>query len=349
MKKPQKLSKRALFYTLTVFGVLLVCVGAGLLFSLRDSGETVTTYSMGSYVQQTVYGGNAVNNAGLAANAVAELDDLISWRKEGDVAALNRLAGTDFTALDPRTEQVLTTALSVCEASGGAFDVTIAPISRLWDFDENPHLPDDSLIRRFLDKVDYTSLSVLGDGTAALRRVDTALDLGAVGKGAACDAAVAIYQDTNVTRAIVAVGGSIGLYGEKPFHAPWKIAVRDPFSDGMIGLLSLSGGNFVSTSGDYEKFFTENGKTYHHILDPATGYPAESGLSGVTVVSAGGTLSDALSTACFVLGVDEGAALLKEFSAEGIFITTDRKVFVTQGLHEHFAPTNPDITVEILP
>ena len=350
MKKPQRLSRRALFYGLTVFGVLLICVGAVLLVSLRDSGETVTTFSMGSYVQQTVYGGNAIENAGLAANAVAQLDDLISWRKEGgDVSELNRLAGTDFTGVDPRTEQVLTTSLSVCEASGGAFDITIAPISRLWDFDENPHLPDETLLNRFLDKVDYTSLSVLGDGTAALRRVDTALDLGAVGKGAACDAAVAVYRNTGVTRAVVAVGGSIGLYGEKPFHEPWVIAVRDPFSDGMIGTLSLPGGNFVSTSGDYEKCFTENGKTYHHILDPATGYPAESGLSGITVVSDSGTLSDALSTACFVLGLDQGAALLKKFSAEGIFITADKRIFVTQGLRESFQPTASDAAWEILP
>lgn len=348
MQKRRGISRKALLYALTVFGVLLICVGSGLLFYLRDSGETVTTFSMGSYVQQTVYGGDAIENARLAANAVAELDDLISWRKEGDIAALNRLAGADFTAIDPRTEQVLTASLSVCEASGGAFDITIAPISRLWDFDENPHLPDESLLNRFLEKVDYTSLSVLGDGTAALRRADTALDLGAVGKGAACDAAVAVYQETNVTRAIVAVGGSIGLYGGKPFHEPWVIAVRDPFGDGMIGTLSLSGG-FISTSGDYEKCFTENGKTYHHILDPATGYPAESGLSGVTVVSSSGTLSDALSTACFVLGLEKGAALLKEFSAEGVFITSGKEIFVTQGLHEQFKPTNSDITVEILP
>ena len=349
MKEQKRISRKTLFYVLTAFGVLLVCVGTALLLYLRDGGETVTTFSMGSYVQQTVYGRDAAKNAGLAANAVAELDDLISWRREGDVAALNRLAGTEFISLDPRTAQVLDTALSVCEKGSGAFDITIAPISRLWDFDENPHLPDDGLIQRFLDKVDYTSLSVLGDGTAALRQYDTALDLGAVGKGAACDAAVEVYRDTRVTRAIVAVGGSIGLYGEKPFHEPWKIAVRDPFSDGMIGMLSLSGGNFISTSGDYEKFFTENGKTYHHILDPATGYPAESGLSGVTVVSTGGTLSDALSTACFVLGLDEGPALLKEFSAEGLFITPDKRLFITAGLYEAFELTRSDVTVEILP
>lgn len=348
MGKPRKLSSKLLFSCLTALGVLLVCAGVFLFAQVGGSGETVTTFSMGSYVQQTVYGKNAIENARLAANAVAELEDLISWRKEGDVAKLNRLAGTDFTAIDPRTAAVLATSLSVCEKSGGAFDITIAPISRLWDFDENPHLPDEDLLNRFLDRVDYTALSVLGDNTAALRRYDTALDLGAVGKGAACDAAVSVYRDTGVTRAVVAVGGSVGLYGEKPFGEPWEIAVRDPFGSGSIGTLSLSGG-FVSTSGDYEKCFTENGKNYHHILDPQTGYPAESGLSAVTVVSGSGVLSDALSTACFVLGVEKGAALLQEYSAEGVFITHDKQLFVTSGLRDRFQLTVSGCTMEALP
>lgn len=333
MGKLRNISSKTRARCLILFGLLLLGAGVFLLISVGDTGETVTTFSMGSYVQQTVYGANAIENARLAANAVAELEDLISWRKEGDVAALNRNAGGDFLTVDPRTEEVLTTALSVCEKSGGALDVTIAPVSRLWDFDENPHLPEAGMIRRFLEKVDYTALSLPGDGAAALRYYDTALDLGAVGKGAACDAAVAAYRDTGVTRAVVAVGGSIGLYGEKPFHEPWQVAVRDPFGEGSLGTLSLTGG-FVSTSGDYEKFFYEDGKKYHHILDPATGYPAESGLSGVTVVSEGGALSDALSTACFVLGAEEGARLLKEFQAEGVFVTTDRKIYVTAGLRE---------------
>lgn len=316
-------------------GFAVLCLGAALLWLVGDTGETITTFSMGSYVQQTLYGTNKTENARIAANAVAELEDLISWRKEGDVALLNENAGKEFCELDPRTEAVLTTALDVCEKSGGALDITIAPISRLWDFDENPHVPDSALIERFLPNVDYTTLSILGDGTAALRSYDTALDLGAVGKGAACDAAVAAYRECGVKRAVVAVGGSIGLYGEKRFHQPWRIAVRDPFSNGTLGTLSLYEG-FISTSGDYEKTFTEDGVTYHHILDPNMGYPADSGLSAVTVVSSGGALSDALSTACFVLGLEDGMALLEEYNAEGLFVTKDGEIVLTEGLKDSF-------------
>lgn len=330
-----------------LLGCVLVILGVAALLAVGDTGSTITTFSMGSYVQQTLYGTNKTENARVAANAVAELEDLISWRKDGDIAALNANAGVDFYALDERTVNVLTTALDVCEQSGGALDITIAPVSRLWDFDENPHVPDSGQIARFLEYIDYTDLSLLGDGTAALRSYNTAIDLGAVGKGAACDAAVAAYQSCGVSRAVVAVGGSIGLYGEKPLHTPWNIAVRDPNSEGSLGTLALSAG-FLSTSGDYEKTFTEDGVTYHHILDPSTGYPAESGLSSVTVFSSGGALSDALSTACFILGAEDSLALLSHYDAEALFVTKEREILLTQGLKDAFTLSAEGYTVSVL-
>ncbi len=330
-----KMSRR-LWRCLAALGALALLVGAVIFLLTKDTGHTVTTFSMGSYVQQTVYGRNREEGARAAANAAAELENLLSWRVgESDIARLNEKAGSEFVSIDPRTEQVLSSSLAVCEASGGAFDITIAPVSRLWDFDENPHLPDGDMIEKFREKVDFSGLSLPGDGTAALRLHDTALDLGAVGKGAACDAAVEAYRESGVDRAVVAVGGSVGVYGKKPFGAGWVIAVRDP-AGGSLGTVEIQEG-FVSTSGSYEKCFTENGKTYHHLLDPSTGYPAESGLLSVTVKSSQGVLSDGLSTACFVLGVKKSLPLLREFDAEAIFVTDRRQVYVTKGLWEDFS------------
>ena len=136
----------------------------------------------------------------------------------------------------------------------------------LWDFDEEPHLPQASTIESLLPAVDYTQLSLQEDGTAALRSSSSALDLGAVGKGAACDAAVAAYQEAGVERAVVSVGGSVGVYGDKPFGQKWQVSVRNPDTDGALGVLSVSSG-FLSTSGSYEKQFTEDGVTYHHLLE----------------------------------------------------------------------------------
>lgn len=173
------------------------------------------------------------------------------------------------------------------------------------------------------------------------------LDLGAVGKGIACD----VVQDylkkqKEVSGAVIAVGGSILLYGDKTDGSTWNVAVQDPRGqDGeAMGVLSLSGTTNVSTSGDYEKYFMQDGKRYHHILDPSTGYPAESGLISVTVVSDNGLLSDGLSTACFVLGKEKGEKLLESYGAEGIFIDQNKKVTVTKGLQNKFTILNDKYT-----
>lgn len=351
MKSAKHLSPqiaRRLNFCLMASGVAALVAAIVIFCMTGDSGYTVTTFSMGSYVQQTVYGSGREDAARLAANAVAELEDLISWRKEdSDVARLNEQAGEEFIELDERTVQVLSTCLEVCRESDGAFDITIAPVSRLWNFDENPHLPDNSMIEKFVQKVDYSTFSLLEDGTAALRKYDTALDLGAVGKGAACDEAIAAYAESNVDRAIVAVGGSVGVYGQKPFGKPWTIAVRDPNGDSSLGTLKIYDG-FVSTSGSYEKSFTEDGTTYHHILNPATGYPAESGLLSVTVKCSSGALSDALSTACFVLGLDDSLPLLEKFGAQAIFVTEDNEIYLTDGIKDAFALSADGYTIKEL-
>ena len=173
------------------------------------------------------------------------------------------------------------------------------------------------------------------------------LDLGAVGKGIACDVAQNyLKQQKEISGAVIAVGGSILLYGSKPDGTNWNVAVQNPRGqDGeAMGVLSLSGTTSVSTSGDYEKYFMQDGKRYHHILDPSTGYPADSGLISVTVVSDNGLLSDGLSTACFVLGKEKGQKLLETYGAEGIFIDQNKKVTVTKGLKDKFTILDEEYT-----
>lgn len=330
-------NKRRLAILCSVLGILVLAVGVGLGLAAAGEGYTLTTYSMGSYVQQTVYGGNREKAAAAASSAVTELEGLISRNvADSDILRLNQAAGTSFLAIDQRTWDVLNTSLQVCQASDGAFDVTIGPVSGLWGFDTlEPHLPKESTIQSLLPMVDYENLSLLEDGTAALQVRGAALDLGAVGKGAGCDAAIAAYQENGADRAIVSVGGSVGVYGQKPGDQPWRIAVRDPASDGSLGELAIYEG-FLSTSGSYEKTFTQDGVTYHHILDPRTGCPADSPLLSVTVWSPGGALSDALSTACFILGMEDSLPLLEEFGSGAVFITKDHQIYVTENLQDAF-------------
>ena len=336
--------------TLAVLSVLLCAavVVAGYLYFRPGSdpeGFESTDYAMGTYVQQTVFGKNGEAAAKAASSSVKDLENLISWRiEDSDVARLNAAAGTDWITVDPKTAALLAVSLDVAQKSGGAFDPTILPVSSLWDFGgDNQHLPSDADLKKFDAYVDYRNLRVDTQSSAASLKLHyMAIDLGGIGKGAACDEAVEAYRKAGADYGIIAVGGSVGVYGSKPDGSPWRIAVRDPKAgDGQadaMGQIELTSG-FVSTSGTYEKYFTENGVTYHHLLNPKTGYPENNGLISVTVKANNGALSDALSTACFVLGREKGEALLAQYGADGVFIDTAGKVYVTAGLKESFQIT----------
>ncbi len=317
--------------------VLLAGLWLGIRAWMGGRETQLNTFAMGSQVRQQVWGG-APDAAARAAQAVTALENRISWRvADSEIARLNETAGTGkVVELSLETAAVLEQAAAVGAASGGALDVTLGAVTRLWDFDGSPRVPQAGELAQALETADPAGL-VLSAGTARLDTPGARVDLGAVGKGAACDAAAAVYRETGVTRGVVTVGGSVGLFGEKPGGAPWVVAIRDP-KGGVLGELRLSEG-FVSTSGSYEKTFTQEGRTYHHLLDPATGFPAESGLVSVTVTAESGALSDGLSTACFVLGAERGAELLAAFGAGGVFVTQDDRVLVTPGLEAAFTCT----------
>lgn len=343
MNKPKKL-------------VILLCAVLALLiaaliflwvrFGQRPQSYECTNYAMGTYVQQTVYGGKREAAATAAAKSIGQLEDLISWQlADSDIAKLNESAGSVWTTLDAKTVALLQKSLDVAEKSGGAFDPTMLPVTSLWDFGgENQHVPDSAEIQKYLPYINYKDLRIDAEkSSASLKLHYMAVDLGAVGKGAACDEAVAAYKSAGAQSAIVAVGSSVGVYGAKSDGSPWNIAVRDPKSgkndSTAMGTVDLTAG-FASTADVYEKSFTQNGVLYHHLLNPKTGYPENNGLISVTVSCGSGALSDALSAACFVLGREKGAALLKQYGAEGIFITGDKQVYVTDGMKGRFKITN---------
>lgn len=289
------------------------------------------------------------------------------------------------TKLDSDMTSWVEDSLELAKRSNGAFDPTIGRLTRLWNIEgDNPKVPSIQEIKNTLEDTGYTKIHLekvesqntantkknvdkdIKDNTAKNKETseDTSkntntnesvssiyigdkctLDLGAVGKGIACD----VVQDylkkqKEVSGAVIAVGGSILLYGSKADGSDWNVAVQNPRGqDGeAMGVLSLSGTTNVSTSGDYEKYFMQDGKRYHHILDPSTGYPADSGLISVTIVSDSGLLSDGLSTACFVLGKEKGEKLLETYGAEGVFIDQNKKVTVTKGLKDKFTILNKE-------
>lgn len=334
---------------LAVSAALVVIIGILVFLWYRSESSLKPTqtmsYAMGTYVQQTVYGAKASEAEAAASQCIKDLENLISWRvSDSDVAKVNAAAGGDWVTIDGRTSALLAQAMDVAQKSDGAYDPVILPISSLWDFGgDNQRLPSKEEIEKNLPFVGYKGLQInTQQNLAKLNQSGMGIDLGGIGKGAACDEAVAAYASVGAKYGVIAVGGSIGVYGTKQDGSPWHIAIRDPETDdsdaGSMGQLDITSG-FVSTSGTYEKYFVQDGVTYHHLLNPKTGYPENNGLISVTVKADNGALSDALSTACFILGIDDGKALLAQYGAEGIFIDSSQKVYVT-GLTDQFTITN---------
>jgi thiamine biosynthesis lipoprotein len=321
----------------------------------EESYET-TGFAMGTLVTQTVYGGDTSTQkaaAAAATQAVADLDSKISWREEdSDIQNLNNSDGETAISVSEETAEILATALDLAEQTDGAYDPTILPVSLLWNFDEGGNtVPSQTDIETYTSFVDYRQLTVdTEENTAQLLGEHSAIDLGAIGKGAGCDVAVEAYRESGADHAIVAVGGSVGVYGTKADGSPWRIGIRNPNSDdasSTMGTISISEG-FVSTSGTYERMFEQDGVTYHHILDPKTGYPADSGLVSVTVYCQNGALSDGLSTACLVLGVEDALPLLSHYGAGAVFITTENEVIITENLKENVEVTSDEFTTSFV-
>ncbi len=337
----------------TALTVLLAAILASQFFFAKTSaGYEATAWAMGSYVQQTLYGNGVEDTATEVSSGITELENLISWRvADSDIEKLNSAAGTEWLELDERTMQVLEQALSVAESTDGAYDPTILPISALWNFDsDEPTLPEQEEITSLLPYVGYEFLRInTEENTASLRNHGNGVDLGGIGKGAACDTALEIYRESGIDGAIIAVGGSVGVYGSKPDGSAWRISVRDPEGEAEdgLGVISLKEG-CISTSGSYEKTFTQDGVTYHHLLDAKTGYPAESGLVSVTVVHESGAISDALATACFVLGLEDSLPILKEFGASALFIDEEHYITIAGDLEFEQISTNYTVSRESL-
>jgi thiamine biosynthesis lipoprotein len=251
--------------------------------------------------------------------------------------------------------RVLEAALEVSRLSGGAFDITAAPLVALWSVTaQHPAVPPEDALAQKRDLIDFNCLTLdAASGSARLARQGQMVDLGGIAKGYAADQALEVYRRRGISTAMIDLGGNIALLGSKEDGAPWGVGIQDPDAPRgeCLGLLSLTDKSVV-TSGDYERFFEAGGKRYHHILDPRTGYPAESGLRSVTVVAEKSMVADGLSTALFVLGLERGLALLDSIragtktsqgysSVEVLFITAAGKVHLTPGLADAYTPILP--------
>ena len=342
MKKP------VLIKNLLVLSLFL-CMVLPLLGAGQSDMQQKQLFSMDTIMTLTAYGENAPEGLSAAEAVILSMNDMLDPELESSSTyAINHADG----AAVPISEQLagmLSTACTVYRQSGGALDLTLYPVIRRWGFTTSRyHVPSDEELRADLARkaFDAMALTVSDQACAVSFPAGTEISFGATAKGCAGESAVNAMKEAGVTSGLVSLGGNVQTLGVKPNGANWKVAVQDPNNTASyVGVLSI-GQTAVVTSGTYQRFFEENGKIYHHLLDPETGRPADNGLKSVTILCEDGTMADCLSTAMFVLGLDSALDYWRQYGGfEMVLITDADEIICTEGLTDSFSLTNTDYSL----
>ena len=317
--------------------------------------ESIQVIAMDTAMFISTYGKRSTSAAYASEDLIRDLESKLSrTEEESEVSRLNA-AGGQPVEVGPELAALLTAAEKCRADTHGAFDITVAPVVSAWGFTAGAfRVPAQEELEALLEKVDGSAVQVTEDGVggySAALAPGQSVDLGGIAKGYAADRLVDLFREYQVPRAMAQLGGNVLAWGDRPDGTPWRVGVQDPArpdeQNAFAGILNLKNA-FAVTSGGYQRYFEEGGKRYHHIIDPATGYPADSDLTSVTVVAdctyddCMGALCDAFSTAFFIMGEKEALDGWREWQ-EGppsffdlVLITEDGRVVVTQGLAESF-------------
>ncbi|MDO5397405.1 MAG: FAD:protein FMN transferase [bacterium] len=298
--------------------------------NISEEAARKTVIAMDTAITLTAYGKNSGIALAEAENEIYRLDTKMSRSNEnGEIYTLNTNKNAEAS---DETAFVINTALDISKSTNGAFDITVAPIMDLWGFFGHSYrVPSEAELKEQLIKVNYKNIE-LKDNIVSLKDNST-LDLGGIAKGYASDRVKEIFNKYNIEAGLISFGSAIQAIGTKPDGSKWRIGITDPQNkDSHIARLDISD-KCIATSGSYEQVFEENGQIYHHIINPSTGYPANSGLAAVSVISGNAAIADALSTALFVMGLDDAIDCWKSRNDfEMILITDDNTVYYTAAL-----------------
>lgn len=308
--------------------------------SAQATSDTREIFAMDTVMTVTAYGDRSEEAVQAAAVEIERLDELFSvGNASSDIARLNENASA---VVSGETCELIKRSKELYQSTGGALNIAVYPLMEAWGFTSGEYrVPDQKEIDAILNCMDVNEISCHENTREVTLPEDMGIDLGAIAKGYTSAQLMEIFASYNITSAIVSLGGNVQALGNKPDGTKWRVAVENPFledGDSYAGILEIKD-QAVITSGAYERYFEQDGKRYHHIIDPATGYPAENGLASVTIVSQDGTLADALSTALFVMGKEKALAYWKEHADEFevILIEDNKDMTITEGLQDCFS------------
>ena len=312
----------------------------------KETEASKDLFAMDTYMTLTAYGEHAQEAVDKAAERVEALDALLSTGNEN--SEIYHLNQNGEATLSEEGGYLVERALELYKKTEGAFDIAIYPVMQAWGFPtQDYHVPDDDTLKEKLALADASKVNYDKDTRKIFFDQDgMEIDLGGIAKGYTSSQIMQIYRDCGVTSGLVNLGGNVQALGCKTDGSKWRVAIQSPDdTEEYLGILEIED-QAVITSGGYERYFEEDGVTYHHIIDPATGYPADSGLISVTIVSDDGTLADGLSTSLFIMGEEKAVQFWRENSDEfeAIMETSDGKLYVTEGIADSLT-TDMDVTV----
>lgn len=312
----------------------------------EDKSESRDIFAMDTYMTLTAYGKNAKKALDEAVDEINNIEQLVSTGIDSsEVSQINK---NGKGSVSETTGYLIKRSKEIYDSTNGVFDITIYPIMQAWGFPtENYRVPGKKELKKLrglmgADHVLYDEKKQ----EVILNKEGMKIDLGGIAKGYTSSKVMDIFKENGISSAVISLGGNVQTLNGKPDGSDWRVAVENPADTGSyIGVLSIKD-KAVITSGGYERYFKQDGKTYHHIIDPATGYPADSGLISVTIVSDDGTLADGLSTSLFIMGEEKAAQFWRKNSDEfeTIMETADGKLYVTEGIADSLT-TDMDVTV----
>ncbi|RQD77893.1 MAG: FAD:protein FMN transferase [Halanaerobium sp. MSAO_Bac5] len=340
-------AKKLIFLLVIVISSFLIITGCG-----RDSGADIqsaedNSFIMNTLVQMRAHGENAEIAVEESMDRIREIEYLMSRTLEAsEVSQINDNPG-EFIEISEETQKVIAESLYFAELSSGKFDPSIGPIVDLWGIGtEEARVPSQAEIEEALEFVDYNYLEI-EDNRARVTKEGVKIDLGGIAKGYAADEVREIVKKHDVPSAFINIGGNVLVVGNNVDGSKWRIGIQDPRRGrGNVMAIVESKDQTIVTSGDYERYFEEDGEHYHHIFDPESGYPARTGLLSVTIITDLSLDADALSTIAYVKGLEAGMKFVEDIAdVDAMFITEELDVHLSSGLTGIVEITGPDFNL----